>query len=896
MKLLRAWLVRFGGLFGKARRERELAQELESNLQFHIEDNLRAGMTPEQARRQALIRLGGLEQAKELYRDRSGLPGLETLLQDLRYAGRTLRKAPGFTTVAVLTLALGIGANTAIFSAVNAALLRPLPYHDPDRLVWVTEIWSKDHDNALVPNPDYTNWKLQAHSFENLAAYDGGEESNLTGAGPPEHITTAAVTADFFQTLGVQPVRGRAFLPRETLPEGPAVAILSHELWQRRFGLDSHILGKAITLDSRRFTVVGVTPSGFRFPDPDLAPEVFIPFQLSPRVDWNADWLTDTDVLARLKKGVKPARAAAELQTINERDFNQVSPVFVRMGRRNVRVQVTGLQQELAGSSRPALLVLLGAVGFVLLIACVNVANLQLVRTAARQQEFAVRVAIGAGRARLVWQLLTESAVLALLGGSLGLSAGVILIRLLHWLLPPSLAHLGPMSLDFSVLVFTIAVTILVSLLSGLLPALATSKPDINEALKRTSLRMTGARGGHKLRKLLVISELALALVLLAGSGLLLRSFVLLSSVNPGFEPHQVLTARLKLPELKYSKPAQQQVFLEELLQNLRGLPGVEVVGLANALPLGGYAGEWAVRFAGGAPLPPGAAPSVPATSVSPEYFRAMRIALVAGRFFEERDGTNHDLPVIINRSFARRFFPGQDPLGKRVRVGGPTWPWHVIVGVVEDVRHTALDREPDAQLYRPYAAPADDPTLNVQTLETTIVALRCKTSPLALAVALRQKLGELDPNLPIFDIATMDQRLASELAAPRFNATLLGIFAGFALLLAVVGIYGVMAYFAAQRTHEIGIRMALGALPGSILRLLMGEAVATTLFGLAMGLAGALAVTRYLASLLFKIRPVDPVTFAVVCLVIAAVAVGASYLPARRATKVDPLVALRYE
>src|SRR5579864_8066977 len=415
MRNLRAVLMRLAGMFRRELRERELRAELESHVQFHIEDNLRAGMAPEEARRQALISLGGLERTKELYRDRRGLPGLETLLQDLRYGLRTLRKSPGFTVVAVTTLALGIGANTAIFSAVNAVLLRPLPYRDPDRLVWITEIWHKDHDNALVPNPDYTNWNLQAHSFEAMAAYGGGEESNLTGAGPPEHIITAAVTADFFRVLGIQLIRGRAFLPRETLPEGSAVAILSYELWQRRFALDPNILGKAITLDNQRFIVVGLMPAGFRFPDPDLKPEVFIPFQLSPRVDWNANWLTDTDVLARIKPGVKPEQAAAELQTINERDFGQVSPVFVRMGRRNVQVQVTELQDKLAGSVRPALLVLLGAVAFVLLIASVNVANLQLVRAAARQQEFAVRAAMGAGRARLVRQLLTESAVLAFL-------------------------------------------------------------------------------------------------------------------------------------------------------------------------------------------------------------------------------------------------------------------------------------------------------------------------------------------------------------------------------------------------------------------------------------------------------------------------------------------------
>jgi len=896
MRKLRAWAMRFGGLFRREQRECELAEELESNLQFQIEDNVRAGMTPQEARRRALIRLGGMEQTKELYREQRGLPWLETLLQDLRYGARTLRKAAGFTAVAVITLALGIGANTAIFSAVNAVLLRPLPYRHPDRLVWVTEIWHKDHDNALVPNPDYTSWKMQAHSFEEMAAYDGGEQFNLTGAGQPERIETAGVTANFFRTLGVEPFQGRDFRPQEALPGGPPVVILSYELWQSRFGLDPDILQKAITLDNQRFSVVGVMPSSFRFPDPDLKPQLFIPFQLAPGVDWNAAWLTDTYVVARLRKGVSRGQAAAELQTINERDFAQVSPVFVRLGRRNVQVQVLALQRKLAGDVRPALLVLLGAVGFVLLIACVNVANLQLARTAARQQEFAVRAAIGAGRARLVRQLVTESAVLAFLGGVLGLGVGIAGIRLLRGLAPPSLSQLVSINLDLRVLAFTAALTALVSIVSGVLPALAISKPDINEALKHSGLRMAGGRGGQTMRKLLAGTELALALVLLAGSGLLLRSFVLLSRVDPGFDPHRVLTARIKLPEAKYSKPEQQRAFLEQLLQRLRGLPGVESVGLANALPLGGYAGEWAMRFEGEAPLPPGAAPSVPVTSVSSDYFRAMHIGLVAGRFFDESDGTNNVLPVIINRSFARRFFPNQDPLGKRVRVGGLTWPWHSIVGVVADVRHVGLDREAEAQLYRPYAAPPNDPTLTVQTMETTILMLRCKNSPLSLAAVLRRQIAEIDSDLPVFDTATMDQRLANALAAPRFNTTVLGIFAGCALLLAMVGIYGVISYFAALRTHEIGIRMALGAVPASILRLLLREASVIVLAGVMVGVAGALAVSRYMAKLLFEIRPTDPATFVAVSLLLGAVATVASYVPARRAMKVDPTVALRYE
>ncbi len=888
--------MRLGGVFRRERRERELAAELESHVQFHIEDNLRAGMSAEEARRQALIKLGGLEQTKETYRDRRGLPWLETLLQDLRYAGRTLGKAPGFTIVAVLTLALGIGANTAIFSAVNAALLRPLPYQEPGRLVWVTEIWHKEHDNPSVPSPDYVNWSEQARSFAELAAYDGGAEQNLTGAGEPERVMAVGVTANFFHVLGVEPARGRVFRPEETRPDGPPVAILSYEFWRHRFGLDADVLGKAITLDNQRYTVVGVMPAGFRFPDGDIKPQCFVPFQLPLRVDWYAKWLEDTLVIGRLRAGTTPRQAQAELAAINQRDFAQVSPTFVRMGRRTVQVQTIPLQIKLAGDVRPELLVLLGAVGFVLLIACANVANLQLVRTASRQQEFAVRAAIGAARARLVRQLLTEGAMLALAGGGLGLcvaAGGILLLRLFA---PQGLGQIGPIVIDRSVLAFTLGATCLVLVLFGLLPAVWASQPDINEALKHSGHRTPGTRSGGRMRRLLATGELALALVLLAGSGLLLRSFVRLAKVDPGFDAHHVLTARLKLPETKYITPAQQWACLQQVVQRVRVLPGVEWVGVTSALPLSGNAGESAVRFEGEPSPSPGAAPSVPISKVSLDYFRTLRIPLVAGRFFDGNDGMHNDYPIIVNRSFARRFFPGQEAIGKRVRVGAPDWPWRTIVGVVGEVRQLGIAQPAEAAVYRPYATPTNDPVAAHDGGSPDILVIRSKGNRLDLAAEVRRQLAKVDPELPIFDVATMDQRLASELAAPRFNAALLGIFAAFALLLAMVGIYGVLAYFATQRTHEIGIRMALGAMPNSVLRLLMGEAALMTLLGLALGLAGALSMTRYMSKLLFEIRPTDPLTLAIVCLILTAVAVGASYFPARRATKVDPVEALRYE
>jgi putative ABC transport system permease protein len=459
---------------------------------------------------------------------------MSTVLQDLHYALRLLRKSPAFAAIAVTTLALGIGANTAIFSAVNAVMLRPLPYRDPSRLVWITEIWHKEKDNAFVPSPDYFNWSAQARSFSEIAAYDGGFESNLTGAGEPQRIPVVGVTANFFHLLGIAPVRGRAFLPQEVLPDGPSVAILSYDLWQHRFGLDPNILGKSITLDSERVTVVGVMPPGFRFPDQNVKPQCYMPLQLPTRVDWYANSLKVTFVVGRLQPRVTAGQARAELADINGRDFAEVSPPFVRMGRATVRVQVMNLQTKLVGDERPALLVLLAAVGFVLLIASVNVANLQLVRNTVRQQEFAVRAAVGAGRARLIKQLLTEGAVLAVLGGPLGLLVAAGGVRLLRRFAPENVAQLGHLSFDGSMLLFTLGATCIITILFGMLPALAASGPDLQRALKNAGLRPAGAPGGQRLRMLLATAELALALVLLVGSGLLLRSFVLLSNFAPG--------------------------------------------------------------------------------------------------------------------------------------------------------------------------------------------------------------------------------------------------------------------------------------------------------------------------------------------------------------------------
>jgi putative ABC transport system permease protein len=819
---------------------------------------------------------------------------MSAVLQDLRYGFRMLRKSPGFAVLAVITLALGVGANTAIFSVVDAAMLRPLLYSDPDRLVWVTEIWREDGGYAAVPNPDYTNWRMKAQSFAEMAAYDEGSEANLTGTGAPERIPVVSVTTNFFPMLGISPIRGRSFLSQEVLANGPSVTILSYELWRSRFGLDQNVVGKNITLDGDDLTIIGVMPPAFHFPDQHLKPECFVPFRLPSQVDWYAQSLTETFVIGRLKSRVSTRQAEAELVEINKRDFGEVSPSFVRMGRASVSPQVVNLQTKLVGDSRPLLMVLLAAVGFVLLIACANVANLQLARSMARQQEFAVRTAIGAKRSRLIQQLLTEGAILAFAGGAVGLLVAVVGVRLMRTFAPDHLAQLAHFSFDPAVLAFTFIVACMITILFGLLPAFVASNPDL-----QLTLNETGGQAGvgkRRLRILLATMELALALMLLVGSGLLLRSFHRLSNVDPGFDPHNVLTANLQLPEAKYSTPQKQWAFYQQLIDSIRALPGVESAAAVDVLPLSGFRGAVGVRFEGEVSPPPGAAPSAPDTMVSPDYFRVMRIPLISGRFFDRRDGTRNDFPLIVNRSFADRFFPDEDPIGKRVRVGAQDWPWRTIVGVVGDVKQLGVARPSESEMYRPYATPAGDPVAAHETSFATTIVIRSASNPLTLASAVRRQIAQLDPNLPLFDIETVEQRLATSLLAARFNTMLLGVFAAFAFSLSLVGVYGVVSHFVSQRTHEIGIRIALGALPRNVLRLIMAEGLAITIFGIGLGLVGSFALTRYMAGLLFQIRPTDPITIAIMSAVLGVVALQAAYIPARRAMSVDPIRALRHE
>ena len=864
-------------------------ENMDDELRFHIETqtaaNITAGMAPQEARRQAVLQFGGVEAIKEDCREQRRGFWFETLWTDIRHGLRTLRKSPGFTTVAILTLALGIGASTAIFSVVNAALLRPLPYRDPARLVWADEFMPHFNDWA-VPNPEFTNWSMHNHTFEALSAYDGGGESNLTGAGEPERIETADVTANFLAVLGIRPAWGRAFLQDEDQPGGPLAVLLTDSLWHRKFSADPSIIGKSIELDGQAYRVVGILPAGFRFPDKTAAPQCLRPFQLPSKVDWGAPRLSLTRVIGRLSSGVSLSQARADLATLAAQSNSAIPAGFVRM-REGLQVQVIPLHQKIVGDVRSALLVLLIAVLFVLLIACVNVANLQLVRTAGRHKELAVRAAIGARRARLVQLLIAEGASLAAMGGAAGLLIAAFGVRLLRISLPARVAQIGIISIDRPVFLFALTVTCLTAILFGLAPAFRASKPDVNDVLKEGGSRTTGLYIHRGYRGALVVVEFAVAFLLLIGSGLLIRSFIRLSNVAPGFDPTSVLTVSTELPDSKYSTGQQRQAFFSQIMDRVRPVPGVRSVGLTTQLP---FSPAWhsASILIEGQPEPPrGTAPMVSNNEVSSDYFQAMHIPLLTGRSFTLSDLAPDSHVIIVSAAFAQRFLPAGALLSKRVRLGAPDSQWNAVVGVVGDVRYAGLDHASDPLVYLPYSG--EDAAL-------TSIVVRSDRDPRNFVDAVRAQFAAVDPSQPVFDIATMQQRIDDSIESPRFNMTLLTIFASLALVLTTVGIYGVISYFVSQRTHEIGIRMALGAAHTDILRLVLGSGLVMILSGLALGLAGSLFLTRYLANLLYGVRAADPLTIVCVAVLLVCVALAACYVPARRAASVDPLVALRYE
>jgi putative ABC transport system permease protein len=862
-------------LLRKPQAERELDEELRHHIEQQTEQNIRLGMSPEEARQAALKSFGGMEQAKERSRDARGVTWLEELWQDLRYGARMLVKRPGFTLIVVLTLALGVGANTAIFSVVNAVLLRPLPYEASERLIYVFDSNPTSGFPRFASSPpNFADWRQQQQSFEYLAAFLSWS-FNLTGRGEPERIAGARVSAEIFPLLGVKPLLGRTFLPDEDRAGNNRVVLLSQALWQRHFAEDRNVIGQALTLNSESYTIIGVIPSYFRVPSQS---ELWIPGGFD---EFNRRGNHFLGVLGRLKSGVSLRQAQTDLETIARRLEQQYPDTNKGWG-----VELVPLFEVVVGDIQLALWVMLAAVGCVLLIACVNVANLLLSRAATRRREMVIRSALGASRWRIVRQLLAESMLLALIGGGVGFLLGLWSVELLTSFGADRIPRVEEIGMDQRVLVFTLLITLLTGFLFGLAPALQNSKPELSEALKEGGKGGGTGWRGKRARSLLVVAQIALSLVLLVGAGLLLKSFLRLHQVKLGFQPEHVLTAMISLPRERYAEARQRNGFYQKLLQQLSAVPGVQSAGVVDPLPLVGDS-NWEFFIEGGPRLPDGRGYNTNFRRCSPDYFRTLSIPLLQGRLFTELDTAEAEQVLIINQTFQQRFFPNGDALGKRIAFRGPDGPWHTIVGVVGDVRHVGLEREAGLELYRPFAqTPAGTVTL----------AVKSALEPGVVAASIRREVSKLDAAQPIYSIIPMSELIARDIAPERFNLLLLAVFAAVALLLAAIGIYGVMNYAVTERARELGIRLALGAQPRDVLRLVFGQAVWLVVAGGASGLGMALALTRLMRQMLFEVGANDPMTFTFVALLLALVALLACWIPARRAMKVDPLVALRNE
>jgi predicted permease len=872
MKSLHRWLLRIIEMLKREQREREFSAELESHLQMHIEDNLRAGMNTAEARRTALMKLGGVEQTKELYRDRRSLPILEMLWQDLRFAVRTLLKSPGFTFVAVLTLALGIGANTAIFSVINGVLLNPLPYKNPEQLVV-----RKGTDSLL----NVIDTQKQMHAFS-----EGGGintvEMDYTGGSEPVQVHVGLVDAQFLQTLGIKPALGRFILPEEDVKGGPRFAVVSYSFWQNYLGSDP-ALGKSIPLNGNSYSVIGVMPSDFALPHEPADVFVSLWVGLPEAAAYRGVHFLRT--YWRLKPDVTLAQAQGDMDTI-DRHIAELNPVEEK----NRRTRLVPLHESLVGDVRPALLVLFAAVGLVLLIACANFASLLMSRAVAQRQELVIRAALGAGRTRLIRKTLTESALLSILGGAAGLLLAQWGMRALLALRPEKLARLSGIHMDTRVLLFVLALSLLTGIVFGMAPAWIAANADVAEALKESGRSSSASVTGHRLRKILVTAELALALVLLVGAGLLIKGFSRLRSLNPGFNPTNVTTLYFQLPAKRYAEIPKQTYFRREFLARLNALPNIQAAMISD-VPLGGEYLTHSFAVEGRPPVPVGTEPMVQSLAVMGDYFRVMQIPLRAGRDFVPSDREGQPLVAIVNEQLVKQFFPHEDPIGQRVRWARDTEvSWMTIIGVVGDVKHFGLDQPSEPAVY----------SLFSQTNEAwrrwmTVVIRTGDASP-GLFQAVKEQIWSLDNQIPASHAGTMEELMSLSLAEQRFNMLLLGLFAALALILAAVGIYGAMAYSVSQRIHEIGIRTALGAQRQDVLRLVMSDGARIAVLGIAIGIAGALALTQLMKSLLFEVRPTDPATFLSVALLLALVVLAACYIPARRATRVDPMVALRYE
>src|SRR5438552_408037 len=811
---------------------------------------------------------------------------MNSLFNDIRYGVRSLLKRPGFTAIAVITLALGIGANTAIFSVVNTLLLRPLPFKEPARLVQVWEANYKRGRNTMeVSYPNFADWRDQNQVFEQIAAYSD-KTFNLTDTGEPERIQGEIVSPSIFPLLGIKPVLGRVLLPEEDHPNKVFSVVMSERLWRRLFNSNPQIIGRTIRLNSESFTVVGVVPNITDLFDLPTDAEVWVP--ISHSFGFNNRYGHYLDVVARLKPGVTREQAQANMDTI-------AGALAAQYPSSNVdhAVRLLPWQHQVVGDFMLAVLVLLGAVLFVLLIASANVANMLLARAASRKREVAIRTALGAGRWRIVRQLLTESLLLSALGGAVGLLLALWGVYLLVAFGPADLPRAREVALDGRVLTFTLAVSLLTRIIFGLVPALQASRLDLNEALKESGRSATGSAGHRRMRSLLVVSEIALSLVLLVGAGLLMRSFLKLQAVNPGFNPNSVLTMKVSLRGPNYQKAEPIIAFHDQLLNQIKALPGVQSVATRSYIPIAPDDGYANLSFAIEGRLPsPANRSNAFYNAVSPDYFQTMEIPVLKGRPFDARDDRKAQNAIIINETLARRYFPGEDPVGRRMTLNDKNpkeEDWATIVGIVKDTKPRAQDltSSPVAEMYMPFAQ---------QPQSSMALMIRATNNPESVAAAVRREVQALDKNQLVHSIRTLESVMSEAVAAPRFRTSLLGVFAVVALILAMVGIYGVMSYAVTQRTREIGIRMALGARAADVLKLIVRNGMGPVLLGVALGLAGAIGLTRLTVSLLFGVTPTDAVTLATVTVGLVLVALIACCIPARRATKVDPLVALRYE
>lgn len=896
LSLMKMLAARMRGVFSRRQEDEKFSDEIHEHLEMLTEENVRRGMSLAEARREARIRLGGVIQLRETHRELTGLPFLETIFQDVRYALRILRKSRGFTAVVALTLGLGIGASTAVFSLVDAVLLKPLPFPHADRIAFPWQVvpasLNLGYDKGTWDRVEFLDFSHELKTFEDLGAFQS-DSFNLTGLGEPVRLNGLRASAEFFPVLGVSPTLGRTFTDEEDHPGHEHEVILSNALWQERFGGDPDILGRTLELNGAPYSIIGVMPRGFAFPRANemppnfnFAPQVqlWVPLALNrgPRIPAEPSELA---VIGRLRPNLTISQAQAELTILGKHfaDEYHFSVSFFQYA-------VTPLARQVAGDTRQPLLLILAAVGVVLLIACSNVASLLLTRSLGRKRELTLRTALGAGNSRLIRQLLTESVVLASAGGVVGIllaKAAIVAAKIFG---PSTIPRLGEASLDIRVVLFAIGITLLTGILFGLAPALGTTRGNLFESLKEGGHRSGSSRVAQKTRQLLVVSQIALALVLVITAGLLTRTFYHLLSVDPGFHPAHVLTFQLSLPAVKYPDQSHTTSFYNETLRRLQELPRVQSAGVTETIPMSGATENTAIRVPGRVEFSSMGVPIANYTIASPGYFAAVGTPILRGRPFRELD-TADSMPVtVISETMAKKFWPGQDPLGKQVAPKSLLYPLATIVGIAADVKRLSLRESPPPEMYVPY-------TQRVwPSLLTMNVVLRTAQDPSSISANVREAIHSVDPDLPLADIKPLADIVADSMTTPRFSVLLLSAFGGLALLLAAIGMYGVISYNVAQRTQEIGIRIALGAQRRDVLQIVFRYGIRLTAFGIGIGLAVAFGVTRLMNSFLYGVQATDPLTFASVVAVLVLVALAACYIPARRAMKVDPMVALRYE